>query len=165
MPEPGSLKPMCSVLDRRLVGLAHGRHPVAGDAPVGDVDQGGIDVHVLKEVLLHKAVIGVEVLPRHRVVLVQVEGGHAPEGEPFLAVHPDQLAIDADRGGSGGQAEHRAPAFPLPLPDHLGYPDRHRPGQGFVAVEHGGAEAFGAVHVRNLRRPLTHQPNLIHYSS
>ena len=126
------------------------RDPVSGDAAVWEVYQRGVEVHVLKEFLFHEAVVGVEILPLHREVLVQVEGGHTLEGEPFLTVHTDQLAIDPDRRGAGGQTQHRGPAFPLALADHLGDPDGHRTGQRLVAVEHRSAEALGGVHARNL---------------
>ena len=43
----------------------------------------------------------------HRVVLVEVERDDVGEAEPLLAVQPDQLAVDADRRGAGGEAEHR----------------------------------------------------------
>ena len=74
---------------------------VAGQVAAGDVDVGRIDVEQGEEILQHEAMVGVQALRVHRVVLVQIEGDDPGKAEPFVPVHPDELAVDADRGRSG----------------------------------------------------------------
>ena len=120
-PEPGSLNPMCPVrpMPRSwrsippaariacLVAPALGLHLVARHVAPGDVHVLRRDVELGEEILPHEAVVGVDALRIHRVVLVEIERDHVGEAESFLAVHPDQLAVHPDRGRAGGQPEHR----------------------------------------------------------
>ncbi len=99
-PEPGSLKPMCPVLPmpsscRSIPPAAANRVLVPGAVACGlgpgevsarDVDLLRGDVDVVEEILPHEPVVRMHVARVHRVVLVEVEGDHAREGEPLLAV-------------------------------------------------------------------------------
>ena len=60
----------------------------------------------------------------HRVVLVEIERHDVREAQPLLAMHPDQLAVDADRRRAGGEAEHR------PLAGGVASPDQRRDAVG-----------------------------------
>ena len=71
-----------------------------------DVDLRLRDVDVVEEVLPHEPVVALEILRRHRHVLVDVEGDDVGEVEPFLAVHPDELLIHADGRRAGGEPQH-----------------------------------------------------------
>jgi TolB-like protein len=86
----------------------------------------------------------VDVLPLHRPVLVEVEGHHPPEGEPFLLVQADQLAIDTHRGGASGEAEHRGCAGGVAVANDRGDPRGNAPRQLVVVSEDEGRDA---VHV------------------
>jgi hypothetical protein len=113
--------------DGGLVALGRRRDLLARPGPVGDVGVGGRDVDVVEEVLLHEAPVAVEARRRHRVVLVEVEGHDAREAEALLAVEPDELAVDADRGGAGGEPQ-----------------DGASPGGAAFADDRGDAAADGA---------------------
>jgi hypothetical protein len=60
---------------------------------------------------------------RQADVFVEVEGGDAAEIEALLAVHADQLLIEAQRGAAGGEAEHGVGFFPNDAGDDLGAED------------------------------------------
>jgi len=77
---------------RRLADL------LAADLPRRDVHPRRVDVDVREQILPHEAVVGVDAVLRHRVVLVEIETLDACEAQPLFAVHADQLAVDADRG-------------------------------------------------------------------
>jgi hypothetical protein len=80
----------------------------------------GRDVDVLEQVLPHEPVVAVHAVGRHGVVLVEVEGHDVGEIEPFLAVHADQLAVDADRRRARGEPQHRALARATAVTHDLG---------------------------------------------
>src|SRR4029079_11103273 len=83
--------------DGGLVPAAVLDHLVPGNVASGEVHLPGRDVEKGEEVLPHEPMVGVEAPGVHRVVLVEVEGHHPGEGKAFLPMHPDQLAVDADR--------------------------------------------------------------------
>src|SRR5207244_622760 len=119
-------------LDRQLVLLAFLLDVVARDVALRNVDVLRLDVDVVKEVLPHEPVVAVDALRLHRVILVEIERHDVGEIEALLAVHLDQLAVDADRGATGGEAENRVPAFPATLLDYLG--NTLRDGAGDLVV-------------------------------
>ena len=65
---------------------------------------------MVEERLVHPAVVAVRVVRRHRVVFVEVERDDAREVEALLLVQADQLAVQPDGRGAGGQAEDGGPA-------------------------------------------------------
>ena len=85
--------------------------------------------------------VGVNALLRHRVVLVEVERHDVCEAQPLVAVHANELAIDADRRRSGREAEHR------PLAGRGAFADQRRDSIGdesrdvFVVLDDHGADA------------------------
>ena len=155
-PEPGSLKPMWPVspdaeeleidpargADRLLVFPDRGLGLVARQVAPRDVHVGPRDVELREQILPHEAVVGMDASRIHRVVLVQVERDHVPEAEPLLPVHPDQLAVDADGGGPGGEAQHGAPAGRGLGADDLGDSVRHQAAEVVVVVHDDGADAL-----------------------
>src|SRR4029079_424323 len=84
-----------------------------------DVDVRRIDVDLREEILPHEAVVGVDALLRHRVVLVEVERHDVLEAQSLVAMHANQLAIDPDRRRSSGQTEDYGLSL-CPLPSHEG---------------------------------------------
>ena len=118
-PEPGSLKPMWPVLPMpriwksmppaRAISCSYSRAAASTSCSRAlarrDVDVRRIDVDVREEILPHEAMVGVDALLRHRVVLVEIERHDVGEAQPFVAMHADQLAIDPDRRRAGGEAE------------------------------------------------------------
>ena len=78
----------------------------------------------------------------HRVVLVQVERDDLGEAQPFLAMHPDQLAVDPDRRGAGGEPEHGPAAGSTPGADQLGDPARDKTAELVVVAHDDGRDAL-----------------------
>src|SRR5690606_156430 len=60
------------------------------------------------EVVPDEGVVALLVAGGQAHVLVEQEGAARREGQPFLTVATDQLGVGGDRGGSSGQAQHRA---------------------------------------------------------
>ena len=60
--------------------------------------------------------------------------------EPLFAVHPDQLAVDADRRGAGGEAEDRLGAGGAPGGDDVRDPAGDGAGERLVALENDGRD-------------------------
>ncbi len=106
--------------DCRFIGLALGVHALARKIAPGDVNLRRRNVHLREEVLPHEAVVGVDAVRCHRVVLVQIERHHVLERQALIAVKPDQFPIDPDRGGTGREPQHRGAALPVPVDDQLG---------------------------------------------
>ena len=107
-------------LDRGFIPPAIIVHVVHRHRAVGNVDILRGDIDVPQEVFVHPAVIALQLIVRQPVVFVQVESDHARKVEPLFAVQPDQLAIDAQRGRTGGQPQHGHLAKAVPLADHAG---------------------------------------------
>ena len=100
------------------------------------------NVELGEQVLPHEPMVGVEAPRVHRVVLVEIEGDDVPEAEPLVAVQADQLAVDADRRGAGGEPEHGAPALGGAGAYDLGDPARHQSAEVVVVVDDEGADAL-----------------------
>ena len=92
------------VVDDLVVTLALGRGVQVG--AVGQVDAGGVDVDVVKEIVVHEAPVALGILTRQTAVFVQVDGGHFRKVHVALVVPVDQLLIGAHGGAAGGQAQH-----------------------------------------------------------
>ena len=95
-------------LDRHLVALRRLGDLRARDVAGRDVHVLGLDVDVREQILPHEAMVGVDAVLRHRVVLVEIERHDVGEAQSLLAVHPNQLAVHADRRRARREAEHRA---------------------------------------------------------
>ena len=106
------------------------------------VDVGSVDVDVVEQVLPHEPVVGVDTVRRHRVILVKIERHHPGKRQALLPMEPDQLAVDADRGRAGGQAEHGVATLGVGLTDDRRDGGRHLAGEGFVVVADDGADSF-----------------------
>ena len=104
----------------------------AREVPPGNVHVAGLDVDVLEEILPHEAVVAVEALGGHRVVLVEVEGHDLGEVESFLAMEPDQLPVDSDGGGTGREPQDGSPDGGAPLADETGDAPGDEPGNAVV---------------------------------
>ena len=139
--EPGSLKPMWPVrpmpstcksmppapADLLLVALTILLHILRFDRAVGDVDVLRRDVDVVEEGLLHPAPVALRVVRLHGIIFIEIEGDDAREVEAGLAVEADQLAVEADWRGAGGQAEDGGPAGRVVLADQALDHQRHVP--------------------------------------
>src|SRR5207237_9980205 len=79
-----------------------------------------LDVDVDAEVRPHEPVVPVDDLRLHRVVLVEVKGYDVGEIETFLAVHLDQLSVDADRSAARRKSQNGMSTFSPALLDYLG---------------------------------------------
>ena len=73
---------------------------------IGQVDGLGADVHMVKQVAVHKAPIALGVLLRQAAVLVQIDGRDLGEVNIALVVPLDQLLVGAHGGAAGSQAQH-----------------------------------------------------------
>src|SRR5690606_3418867 len=60
------------------------------------VDVVRIDVHLGKEILPHEPSVGMNTVPLHGVVLIQVERDDVPEAQAFIPVHPHEFTINAN---------------------------------------------------------------------
>ena len=133
--------------DGVLVGERVRLGPLAREVALGDVDLLVGDVDVVEEVLPHKPVVALEALRLDGVVLVEVERRHAGEVEALLAVHADEVLVDADGRGAGGEPQHDPFAGGPPLFDQA----RHAAGdlvrhlRSLLEDEHGDALALSAV--------------------
>src|SRR6516164_1236725 len=65
------------------------------------------NVHVLKELDLHKVAVALRMIRRQSVVFVEVEGHNGLERESFLPMHSNQLTVELDRCRPGSQPEYR----------------------------------------------------------
>ena len=104
--------------NRRLVALTIRLDLVGRDRAVGDMNVLLGNVDVAEKILVHPPVIALQPVGRDAVILVEVERRDAGEIELFLAVHPDQLAIDAHRRRTGRQAKHGVLPDRVPLANH-----------------------------------------------
>ena len=104
------------VADDLVVPLAL-RLGVGGQA-VGDVGVGGVDVHVVKEVLLHEVAVALLVGGLQADVFIQVHGLDLGEVQVALLVPVDELVIHPHGAGAGGEAHHA-----VGLQDDLGGED------------------------------------------
>ena len=113
--------------DRLLVFARVCVHLAPAQVATRDVHVLGADVHVLEQILPHEPVVAVDAPRVHGKVFVEVERHRVREGEPLLAVHADQLAVDAHRGRAGCKPEHGTPPLVLPAAHHLGDALRDHP--------------------------------------
>ena len=102
-----------------------------------------IDVDVREQILPHEAVVGVDAVLRHRVVLVEIERHDAREAQPLVAVHADQLAVDADRRRAGREPKDES-GRPPRCASRISVGDAQRDQLGDVVVVVGddGADAL-----------------------
>src|SRR6478672_3047120 len=125
--------------DRLLVALTLLRNAVARHIAARDVYVVRLDVDLGEQVLPHEAVIGVDAARIHRVVLVEIEGDHTAEAQIFLAVHPDELAINSEGGRTGGQTQDGRFTRPVPALDEVSDATSDQPAEFVVIVYHDGA--------------------------
>ena len=62
-------------------------------------------VDMVEQVLMHEAVVGLQRISRHGVVLIQIEGGHMCKGQPLVPMLAHQLPVDLHGSGTSGQAQ------------------------------------------------------------
>ena len=95
-----------------------------------------------------------DVVRRHRVVLVEIERHDVPEAQSLFLVHPDQLPVHTDRRRAGGEAEHGACARRVLLADQRRDARRDDVGDVLVLVEHERRDALALDGMLNeTRRP------------
>ena len=94
-------------LDRGFVAAAIIVYVFQRNSAVGNVYVLRRNVHVAQEVIVHPAVVALQLIRLYPVVFVEVEGHNAGEVEPLFAVQPNQLTINAQRRRAGRQAKHR----------------------------------------------------------
>jgi len=128
--------------DRLFVGPAVGRYVRRSQGTVGNVGPIRLQVDVIEEMLPHEAPVALERLRVHGEVLVQVEGGHAPEAEPLLTMQANQLFVDRDGGGAGGQAQDGPPVLHPAGPDEIGDLPGHISGRIAGILEDGGGKSL-----------------------
>ena len=73
-----------------------------GVGAVRQVDAGGVDVDVVKQVAVHEAPVAFRVVLGQAAVLVQVHGGDLREINVALVVPLHQLLVGPHRGAAGG---------------------------------------------------------------
>ena len=79
---------------------------LVGGVAVGDMGAGRVDVDMIEQLGLHKAVIALLVLNRQSAVLIQVKGLRLGEIQHAGLAQANQFLIGGNRGGAGGQAQH-----------------------------------------------------------
>ena len=79
--------------------------------PVRNMNVGGIDINVFKEMLLHEASVALQLFWTHRPVLIKIEGDCILEGERLFTVHAYQFLVHALWCRSGGQPQHGHPSL------------------------------------------------------
>ncbi len=107
-----------------------------------DVHARRIDVDVREQILPHEAVVGVDAVLRHRVVLVEIERLDAREAQPFFAVHANQLAVDADRGRARREPKDEPGSRRRMLANQLGDSQRDELGDVVVVAGDDGTDAL-----------------------
>ena len=144
MPGPADAEELeidpAGLVDRLLVGEALLFGLLAGQVAARDVHVGGGNVEPGEKILPHEPMVGVETPRVHRVVLVEVEGDDLREAEPFVAVHPDQLAVNADRRRPGGEAQDRPARLAA---DQIRDPASDEPRDLVLVGEEDGADPLG----------------------
>ena len=98
-----------------------------GGHSVQDVHVFLLDVHMGEKIVPHEAVVALGMVRRKAHVLVHIEGDHVGEGNLFLPMQGDELLIDAQGAGPGGQPQdegllRRGGKGPNPAGDVLGGP-------------------------------------------
>ena len=91
-----------------------------GQRAVGNVDVAFGNVEVIEQMLVHKSNIALQLLGRHRVVFVEIEGDDVLEREAVLLVHPYEFIVDFGRRTARGQAKDTRLAGIGPLTNQLG---------------------------------------------
>ena len=123
--------------------------------PVGNENVLVFDVDPLEQVLVHPAAITLQPLAAQAQVFVEIEGHDAREIEPFVLVHPRQLAIDAHRRAARRQPEHRLLPLRLPLANHPRDQPGHVSGQVLVRIKNVARQ--GSSRQRAQRRLIDHR--------
>lgn len=141
--------------DRRLVRRAMLGDALGGHGAVQQVHLRLRDVDLREEVRPHEPVVRVRTVRRHREVLVEIERLDLGEAQPLLAVHPDELPVDADRRGAGREAEHGAPTLGVRPADRGGDALGDFARERAVVLEHPRADPFPLFGGGNGARPAS----------
>ncbi len=114
-----------------------------------------LNVDVVEQILPHEAVIRMNAVRGHRIVLVQIERDDVPEAETLFAVHADELPIHADRRRSGSKSENGVLIGRILLTHQRRDARRHQPRDVVVLVDDDGADPFHRCRVGmgDVRRP------------
>ena len=73
---------------------------------VRQVDVGGVDVHMVEQIAVHKAPVAFRVILGQAAVLVQIDGGDLRKIQIPLVVALHQLLVGANGGAAGSQTQH-----------------------------------------------------------
>src|SRR6202035_5811965 len=92
-------------LDLALIRAAVGNDLFDYDRAIEHVHVFRADVNQVEQMLAHEAAIALQFERLDREVFVEVERDDVRKRQPFLAVQPDQLGINADWGRAGRQTE------------------------------------------------------------
>ena len=121
------------ITNRLLVGVSLGGNLVTGDVAARDMDILRANIDLVEEILPHVAVVAVDAVRPHRIVLVEIERHDVGEVQTLLAVEPRELAVDPDRRAAGCQSENCARACLSSLDDDVGNSPRY-PARDFVVL-------------------------------
>src|SRR5690606_288956 len=77
----------------------------------------------VEEVLVHKIMIALDIVPLHRIVFIQIEGDHILETEALLPMHTDELLIYPDGGRTCRKTKYTGlPFFRFPSDQCRNFP-------------------------------------------
>jgi hypothetical protein len=102
----------------------------------------------------------VDAVRRHRVILIQIERHDVPERQTFVAVHPDELSVDADRRRPRGKSEDRRLTRHLLFANEVGDAVGDESSNVLVVVDDDCADALPRRNrrVRDTKRPASRCP-------
>ncbi len=80
----------------------------------------GRNVDQVEQVFAHEPHVALQLVWLHRVVFVEVEGDHICERQAFLAMHPHQFIINADRRTARCETQHTIPPLGGPFANQIG---------------------------------------------
>ena len=92
------------VLDGPLIGHAHGLHILRQAVRHQGVLR--TDGDVVKQILLHEVPVALGMVGGKALVLIQIHRPHAGKVQKARLLPRRQLAVQGNRGGAGGQAQH-----------------------------------------------------------
>ena len=106
----------------------------------------GRDIHALEQVLLHEAVIALQLQRLHGVIFVEVEGHDVSKRKSLLLMQPHKLAVDADRRRARRQAKHTSLTAGRLLANECGDLTRDHRVDFARLGEHAGGNALAGGH-------------------
>src|SRR5665213_881623 len=117
-----------------FIRLAISRYFFSRKRAIGNVNMFRLDIYMLKQMLLHEAMIALQRLWRNRIIFVEVERPHLRKIEAGF-VQRNEFAVNSFRRRAGRQAENGVRFFADERGDALGHGARER---GVIGMDDDG---------------------------